>query len=130
MAEIKQAVIAHLNNNADVFATFANRITAEKVPDNQAYPNGRVWLVTSPRQYHHGGQSGRKATVQIDIYAETQAEADDGAEEVMVSLSGYKGMLGDSVDAGYCFVNNISGTWNAEARNYHRILEVEIGTND
>jgi len=130
MAEPKQALIAFCNNNTEIFATFGTRITADKIPDGQAYPHARVIVVSDPRTYLLSkGRSGRKIRLQLDVYAETVAGADTSVAVLETVLEGYKGMLGP-LDAGYVFVKNIPGDWNETARNEHRILELEIGTND
>ena len=129
MANIITSMISFLNNDATVYGVFANRITADKIPNNQEYPHARIWLVSSPYQYNLLGEAGRKTRIQVDVYADTQAEADEGIDALHSALSGYKGMMG-SVDVGRCFARNLFGSWNSEARNYHRLMEVEIGTND
>lgn len=135
MAEIKQAVIAHLVNDAAVFAVFANRIWADRIPDNpeggpQTYPYARIWLVTSPQQYTHQGEGGRTPLTQIDIFDDDQARSDTATEIIRASLSGFSGLLGNGLSAGRTFVSMGPGGWNEEARNFRRILEVSIGTNN
>jgi hypothetical protein len=127
--EIKAAVIAHLRLDTAVLAAFGYRITADKVPDGQLYPNARIWLVSDPRTYHMTGPNVRKVLLQIDVYDETSVGVDANKKLIETALSGYRGVMGD-LDVGRCFVKGGPGLWNAEARNHHRILEVEIGTND
>lgn len=130
MAEPKQALITFCNNHTEIFATFGNRITADRIPDAQPLPNARVIVVSDPRTYLLSkGRSGRKIRLQVDVYAETVASADTSVAVLETALEGYKGMLG-TLDAGYVFVKNIPGDWNEAGRNEHRILELEIGTND
>jgi hypothetical protein len=129
VAEVKQAVIRHLMNTPVVVTAFANRITADKIPDNQTYPHARVWVVTSPQGYHHQGESGRQPLVQIDVFDDDVAGADTYTELIRSALSGYRGMMG-SLNAGAVFVNPVSGMWNEETRSYRRILEVRVLTND
>lgn len=129
MTSILPSVIAHLNNDADVVSTFGHRITAERIPDDQAYPNGRIWTVSTPYQYHLLGASNRRAVLQVDLYGETQSTLDAGLDAVRSALSGFRGQVGD-LDVGYCFVKTVSTDWDTDTRTYHRILEVELGTND
>lgn len=130
MADAKVAFIAFCNANAEIFGTFGNRITADRIPDAQPLPNARIMQVSSPQGYLMGkGKSGRKVKLQVDVYAADPASADSSAALIENALSGYKGMLGE-LDAGFVFVRNINGDWNAAARDTHRILELEIGTND
>ena len=129
MAEIKQAVIIHLNNDPTVHAAFAHRITADKIPDGQTYPHARLWVVTSPQQYTMQGEGGHEVMVQIDVFDDDLAGADANTELIKASLSGFRGQMG-SVNAGHVFVSRGPGTWNEEARNFRRILEVKIGTNN
>ena len=129
MAEIKTAIISHLNNTPAVFAAFGNRITSERVPDKQTYPYAVLWTVTAPKKYNHQGESGRTPMIQIDVFDDDAAGADANALLIDNALSGYKGMLG-SLNAGYVFVNRGPDMWNPDERNYRRILEVAIGTND
>lgn len=129
MAEIIPNIITFLNNNATVFAFFANRITGDDVPDGQIYPYAYLWEVTSPQQYHHGGTSGRTALIQCDIVSDSQSQADEGKRVLFDALSGYKGMMG-SVNVGYCFVVARSIPKDPDQLAYRRILELELGTND
>lgn len=129
MAEVKQALIKHLMNDAAVFAAFGNRITSDRIPDGQTYPHARLWVVTAPQDYHMQGESVRRPLVQIDIYDDDVTGADTNTELIRASLSGFRGQMG-SLNAGHVFVNSGPGDWNAEVRNYRRILEVRLGTND
>ncbi len=114
--------------DTSVYALFANRITGDDVPDGQAYPYAYLWEVTSPRQYHHGGPSGRVVLVQCDVISDTITGADEGKRVIETALSGFKGMMGD-VSVGYCFVNTASIPKDADQIAYRRVLEIEIGTN-
>jgi len=116
-------------NDSAVFAAFANRITADKLPDIVTYPCARVWVVVNPQSYQLAGENGRAVLAQIDVYDDDIAGADANVELIRSSLSGFQGQMGN-VNVGRAFVRNVAGVWNAEAKNYHRILEVEIGTND
>lgn len=134
MAELKQAMIAHLMADAAVFAAFANRVWADRIPDlpgggPQPYPYARLRVITSPQKYSHQGESGRTPLAQIDVFDDDIASGDANAELIRRSLSGFKGQMG-SVNVGRCFVDGPSGTWDETVRNYRRILEVSIGTND
>lgn len=130
MADAKVALIAFCNLNAEIFAVFGNRITADRIPDNQLFPNARVTQISSPNNYlMSGGRGGRKVKLQVDVYADSVSSADSSASILETSLSGYKGQMG-SMNVGYLFVKNINGDWNEATRDTHRILELEIGTND
>ena len=129
MAEIKQSFITFCNNNAAIFAVMGNRLTAENVPDNQAYPYGVVNEITGPLRYTFQGDAGRVVTLQIDVFGETQTQADAAAEALKAALSGYRGMMG-SLNAGRVFVTDVRGNWDGDLRSYRRILEISIGTND
>lgn len=129
MAEIIPAIIKHLNNDAAVFSFFGNRITGDDVPTDQAYPYAYLWEVTSPRQYHHGGTSGREVLVQCDVISNTILSVDEGKRIIETSLSGFKGMMGD-VNVGRCFVTTRSIPKDPDQMTYRRVIEIEIGTND
>jgi len=123
-------LIAFCNTHPTIFATFGNRITGDRIPDGQLYPNARVLQVSSKQHYVlNKGKAGRKILLQVDVYADTIASADSSVTVLEDALSGYKGMLG-TLDAGYVFVKNVGGDWAEQTRNEHRILEMEIGTND
>jgi len=129
MAEVKSNIIKHLMNDASVFAVFGNRITGDDVPDGQTYPYAYLWIVTSPQQYHHGGDSVRTVLVQCDVISDTITGADDGAQLIKTSLSGFRGQMG-SMNVGYCFVNFRDVPKDPDQRAYRRIIEIEIGTNN
>ena len=129
MVEPKVAVIAFLTQNADIFAAFGNRITADKIPDGQAFPNARIWIPAEKRKFHHGGTGGRKVLLQIDVYAETSQSADVSASLIDSAMSGYRGMMG-SMSVGMCTTKTTSGLPNPDFRMIHRMIEVEVSTND
>ena len=129
MAEVKTAIVKHLMNNATVKAAFGNRITVEKVPDKQTYPCAVLWTVTAPRSYTHQGPAGRMPLIQIDVFDDDQTGADANSLLIENALSGYRGAIGD-LNAGFVSVNRGPDMWNPEERNYRRILEVTVRTND
>jgi hypothetical protein len=134
MAEIKQALITHLNNDPNVSAAYSNRIWADRVPDlpgggPQPYPYALIRVIASQQSYSHQGEVGRTPLTQIDVFDDDISSGDTNAEIIRKSLSGFKGQMGN-VYVGRCFVNGPSGTWDGTVRNYRRILEVSIGTND
>lgn len=129
MAEIKQAIIKHFMNNADIVSAFANRITADKFPDLQAYPRARVWVVNNDQKYHMQGEGGRNVMVQIDMDDDDISGADTNAELLRLSLSGFKGQMGN-VNAGMVKARIVNGVWDETTRSYRRIIEVEVLTND
>lgn len=134
MADVKVAIIKHLMLNTAVVAAFGNRIWADRIPDlagggPQPYPHARVWVVTSPQMYSHAGESGRTALVQVDVFDDDVAGGDANTEIIRAALSGYRGMMG-TLNAGHVFVRSVAGSWDEVARNYRRIVEVEVGTND
>jgi hypothetical protein len=117
-------------NNALVKAAFGNRITVEKIPDNQTYPCAVLWTVTAPRSYTHQGPAGRMPLVQIDVFDDDQTGADANSLLIENALSGYRGMLGSDLNVGFVSVNRGPDMWNPDERNYRRILEVTVRTND
>lgn len=130
MASVITAIIKHLMNNADVYAAFGNRITAEKIPDKQAFPCAALWVVTAPRNYTHQGPAARVPMVQIDVLDDDQLGADANSLLIENALSGYRGMLGSEISTGLVSVNRGPDMWNPDDRNYRRILEVTVRTND
>jgi len=129
MIDPKSAVIAHCNNNAAVFAAFANRITPDKIPDGQAYPHARVRQIGQSQNYHTTGESQRGHLLQIDVYDDDLAGANTNAEILRAAFSGYMGVMG-SMSTGRVKARIVQTNWNETARNYWRIVEVEIPTND
>lgn len=129
MVDPKAEVIKFLMSNSAVFAAFANRITVDKIPDKQTFPNARIWSVGGKNLYHHAGASGGKVLLQIDVYAETAESADTNTSLVTTAMSGYKGMMGDMY-VGMCKVTRPSGGYNPDLRMNHRMFEAEIGINE
>ena len=69
-------LITFCNNSPTIYAAFGNRITGDRIPDGQLYPNARVIQAGDAQKYLLGkGRGGRKILLQIDIYAETIASA-------------------------------------------------------
>ena len=134
MAEIKTAVIKHLMNNAAVFAAFGNRIWADRIPDvpgggAQPYPYARLITVASPQTYHYLGEGPRNPVIQIDVFDSAVATADANTELIRAALSGFHGQMG-SINVGFTFVNAGPGTWDETTRNFRRILEARLATNN
>jgi len=115
--------------NSTVTALFGHRITGDDVPVGQEYPYAYLWEVTSPRQYHHKGESGRIALVQCDVVDDDSAGVDLAKRTIIDALTGYKGMMGE-VSVGYCFVNTASVPKDPEQQAYRRVLEINIATNN
>lgn len=133
MAEVKTSMIKHLMNTPAVFAAFANRIWADRIPDvpgggAQPYPHARLFVVAAPRDYHYQGEGARQPLVQIDVFDDDVAGADTNADLIRAALSGFRGQMG-SMNVGFVFVNAGPGTWDETTRNYRRILEARLATN-
>lgn len=63
------------------------------------------------------------------MYDDDEAGANTNSELLRSILDGYKGMIGD-VDAGMVKASLGPQSWDATIRNYWRIVELEIMTND
>lgn len=129
MEEIVPALVTWFALNSAVSTAFARRITGNKVPDGQTYPYAKLKVIGNQHKYHMKGYSGRNALVQCDIFDDDEPGADANAEIIRNALDGYKGMIGN-LDAGMVRARVLSGVWNPENRNYLRILEIEVDTND
>lgn len=134
MAEITPAMIAHYGQNAAIAAAFGTRIFGNRIPDVPggtawSYPYARIREISSTNRYSHSGNCGRTALVQIDVYDDDEAGADANAELLRAALDGYKGQMG-AVSVGMAQARRRDANWNPEVRNYWRIVEVEILTND
>lgn len=128
--DVKPAIIALCNATETVLTAFAHRIHPDTLPDPIAgYPCARVLQVGTDQRYNYQGESGRKVMAQIDVYDDDIAGADANAEIMRSAFSGYKGRMGN-IDAGMVEARIVSGSWNAEARNHHRIIEVLVSTSN
>lgn len=127
--DIKPACIALCNATSAVLAAFGNRIHPDTLPEIVTYPCARILQIGTDQRYHLQGESGRKIMAQIDVYDDDLAGADANAEIMRNAFSGYKGQMGN-VNAGMVKARIVSGSWNAEARNYHRIIEVLVSTSN
>ena len=129
MIDPKAAAIAHCKASAEVYAAFANRITPDRIPDGQAYPHARIRQIGQTQGYHTTGESQRGHLLQIDMYDDDLTGANANAEILRAAFSGYMGVMG-SMSTGRVKARIVSTNWNETARNYWRIIEVEIPTND
>lgn len=129
MIDPKVAVIAHCNATAAIVTAFANRITPDIIPDNQAYPHARVRQIGGTQGYHTTGEGQRGHLLQIDMYDDDLAGANANAEIIRAAFSGYMGMMGGML-TGRVQAKIVQSNWNETARNFWRIIEVEIPTND
>jgi hypothetical protein len=135
MTEIIPALIKHCGNDATITAAFGARIFGNLIPDlpgggAQPYPYARMQEIATSNRYTHQGNSGRVVLVQIDVYDDDESGANANAELIRNLFDGYKGMIGGTVNAGMVKARRVSGTWNETARNFWRILEVQVSTND
>ena len=129
MIDPKTALISFCNATETIVAAFAHRITPDIIPDGQDYPRARIKLVGSEQAYHMNGEGYKKHLLQIDVYSPDQTVANTSAEVLRFALSGYKGVMGD-LTTGRVSAKIVQSNWNTTARDFWRIIEVEIPTND
>lgn len=134
MAEIIPALIAHLGQDTAIYAAFGRRIFGNRIPDvpsgtAQPYPYARMREISNTNRYTHNGYGGRATTVQIDVYDDDEAGANANSELLRAALDGWKGQMG-AVGVGMMKAHRPNTNWNPEGRNYWRVVEVEILTND
>jgi hypothetical protein len=127
-------VIAHIARSAEIVALLSTRVWGDKIPDNpaggaQTYPYARAREISSAPRYTHTDQAGRVVIVQIDVYDDDQTGADALTELLRNYFNNYRGMIG-SLNAGWVKAHKKSGVWEPGLRNYWRVLELEIKTND
>ena len=129
MIDPKVAVIALCKATETILTAFANRITPDTIPDGQTYPHARVRQIGSTQGYHTQGESQRGHLLQIDVYDDDLAGANANAEIIRAAFSGYMGMMGNML-TGRVKAKIVLSNWNETARNFWRVIEVEIPTND
>jgi hypothetical protein len=125
----KTALISFCNVTETIVAAFAHRITPDIIPDKQPYPFARIKLIGSEQAYHANGEGYRKHLLQIDVYDPDQTSANSSAEVLRKALSGYVGTMGD-MQTGRVKARIVQSNWNTTSRDFWRIIEVEIPTND
>lgn len=135
MAEIIPALIAHCMNSATIKAAFSTRIYGNKIADipsgaSQAFPYARMREITTGNQYSHNGNSGRIVLVQVDVFDDDESGANANSELIRAAFDGYKGVIGSTINAGMVKARRVSQEWMSEDRNFQRILEIEVMTND
>jgi hypothetical protein len=94
---------------ASIKAGIANKLAAlavtpfifhRELPQNPTYP-ATVYDVISDTVVGHTHDNlvvgFRRARIQIDVYAETVAEAEDAMENYFAALVGFKGSIGDDL---------------------------------
>jgi hypothetical protein len=129
MIDPKVAVIAHCVATGTVLTAFANRITPDTIPDGQAYPHARVRQIGQWQDYHTTGESQRGHLLQIDVYDDDLIGANANAEIIRAAFSGYMGMMGNML-TGRVQARITLSNWNETARNFWRVIEVTIPTNN
>ena len=129
MIDPKVAVIAHCSASSAIVAAFANRITPDTIPDGQAYPHARVRQIGGTQDYHTTGESQRGHLLQIDVYDDDLIGANANAEIIRAAFSGYMGMMGNML-TGRVQARITLSNWNETARNFWRVIEVTIPTNN
>jgi hypothetical protein len=134
MAEVVSNLIAFSMTDAAISTAFGHRIWGNKIPDlpgggAQPYPYARMRDISDAHNYAHGGPTGRKAMVQVDIYDDDEATAKTNARLFVDLLDGYKGVM-SNLTAGMVKAHRGPGTWDGSNRQYWQIVEVEVMTND
>jgi len=134
MTEIIPAMIAHCMNNSAVKAAFGTRIYGNKINDvpgggAQPFPYARMREIAPDQKYTHQGYAGRTVLVQVDVFDDDESGANTNSELIRFLFDAYKGMIG-TVNAGMVKARRINQEWQPEDRNFIRIVEVEVSTND
>lgn len=127
MAEITTSLRSFLVNNPDVYGVFGQNITCDRIPDSPTYPHARIRLISPAKQRTLENRYTTANLMQIDIYDNSEAGADEAKETMHDALDGYHGTIGD-YEVGYCFANYGPNNYDEIKRLYWRILEVSIGT--
>ena len=93
---MKEALTSLLLGDAALQALVAGRIHWLRQPRQaEGFPYVNLTMISDPRSYHMAGPSRLRTTrVQLDVWAETYAEAEAVKEAVDDLLGGYRGTLG------------------------------------
>jgi len=129
MADLEASVVSFALLDADVLSALGSRFYVDKVPDKPGKPFAKLSQVSPDQRYTQDGYAGRVVLLQLDVYDDDKARCNSTAESVKARFDGYRGMMGD-IKVGRCWCKDVRGEWPPDARNFRRILELEIGTND
>jgi hypothetical protein len=125
MADLETSLRALTLQNAPVAAALGPRYYMDKLPDEPTYPAPRAQTITDNPIDTHGGKAGGRATIQIDIFDDDKATANQTAELVRGWLHNYHGEIG-SLYHGTIKARNMMSDWDEESRLFRRILEIEV----
>lgn len=107
-------------------ATFGERFYWNKVADGADVPYIRATTITDKIKYHQQGRGPGKSLVQLDIFSDVKSQCNSAAEAILNWLEdGYRGQMGDYNVR--IFATDIASDYWPESRQFHRLLEVEIG---
>lgn len=88
MANLQTALHARLTGNAGVTAALGDRLFWNIVPQGTALPYGQMKTISDLRPQHlRGYDDGRRARVQVDVYAATYAAARAGADAIIAATA-------------------------------------------
>lgn len=121
-------LVSFLNADTSVASAFSNRIHVDHIPDGSAYPHARIRRIDTDQRYTQDGEGNELALFQIDVYDDDRVGIETNAGYIKAALSGYSGVMGDSI-AGRVFIRNVRSDYSAETKKYWKVLEAEIGTN-
>lgn len=107
MANVGQALYAHLCANPVVAALAGNRGYPRLVPQTTSLPAWAYQMISNPGEHTQEGKAGvRRALYQITCVGETYAQAQALAGAIDQALDGFRGLLGGTLRAS-SFVENM-----------------------
>ena len=126
---VEDSIRSFALDEADIVAEIGARFYIDHVPDNADLPFVKLSLVDDDQLYSHDGESGHIPLYQMEVYAEAKSECNALSVLLFARFVGHSGVMGD-VTVGYIFPRIVRGEFAPDSRNYRRILELRIGTND
>ncbi len=88
MADLQSALYARLTGDAAISAIIGDRVHWSEVPKATALPYVRMQTVSDPRPQHlQGYHASRTVRVQVDVFANSYAQARDISEKIIALVA-------------------------------------------
>lgn len=119
-------LFAHLQTRPALTALVADRVYPRKMPRNPVFPLILYSRVSTRRGATHSGPDGlAEPRIQFDVYAQDPDQADAAAEQLRLSIHGFRGQMGD-VEVGSALVVNEQDADDPVTGLFRRVLDAQI----
>ena len=106
MSSFYQDIYDWLQTFPDLVSLFSTRMYPVRLPSAATFPCLVIRKIANPKRYTQSGESNLgQITMQITVWDESVKDSSEAADTFEQTISGYKGVVGES-NAGSVFILN------------------------